>query len=540
MIRWVAIRRLVAEKQWRQLAVWGGLLLWGVLLAGYFFSTQPWSGLYIDNQHTYFVQGLRLSGLHPYLENDWFAQTKPLHIAFTVLVMGLDRLHLLAPAVTVLDVFSRLIFLTGVGLMANALWQMAAGEKQQESAAWRAAFCLAVITIYLLSLWPVFQLSALFDSWGMPWIAKAWNKFGFYYSFGGFASFRYYVEPATFSMLIFPALALLPYRRWRWAAGLLGAAALFHASFLIHTGAIVGVLALYLFLHREKRAAWQVVLIYAVFVLPLVIYMLTQMADPYTAQANQILALNRVPHHTLPSRWWDTTEWVHTGVVLVALGVFSWRGRGPLRWILLATVAYMSAGIAYVALSGDMNIAILMPWRASGYLYTVAQLIVLTAGLFAVVKVLAHLHLSAGRWVLLFVPIALLVQSIAAYGLFRVLPGEYADSTTDPVYPFYQLVQNNTPEDAVFLIPTGQTGFRLGAQRAVYVDWKSHPYKGSQVLEWWQRIQFAQDFYQLEGAERQLACQDAAVDYYMLSASTRSEAEPIMLQWEDWVLIPCP
>lgn len=535
------IKSSIQKLRGGQLTAITGLALWAVLLTGYFFSTQPRVGLFFDNQSTYFVQGLRLSGRHPYLDADWFAQTKPLHIVFTYLVAFLNRLEILPQAMFAFDIFFRLVFLASLGLMANALCRFAAPEagSDLESRLKRAAYVLSILSIYLLSLWPVHQLSAIFERLGVSSLAIAWEKFGFYYSLGGFAAFRYYTEPASFSVLIFTALALLPYRRWRWSAALLGIAALMHASFLVHSGILTAIMAIYLYLRGNRGQALWVLGIFSVLVLPLVIYILTQMTDPLSSQANAILALERVPHHTQPARWWDVTDTVHAGVILLAAALLIWRGRGALRWVVPVTAAYVGAGIAAVALGGNPNLAILMPWRASGYLFATAQLVFLTAGLFMVVKVLRRWPMLALALVVL-VPLAFLLSGVADHGIFTLLEEEYQDTTTQAAWPFIQRIQSETEADALLIIPLRGDDYRLGARRAVYVDWKSHPYLGTEVLEWWQRVQFVRRFYSLDAPERQQACREAGADYYVLESDARGWEEPVVIDEGDLVLIPCP
>ena len=534
-----AFQSIFQEKRWVLLAAALGLLLWAVLLVGVFFSTQPQTGLYADNQATYFVQGLRLSGQHLYLEHDWFANTRPLHIAFTWLVAGLERLGILTPAIHVLDVLSRLVFLGSLGLLVNALFLFALPDWEGRHLFQRIGLVLSVISVYVLSLWPVYRLSAIFESLGVSSLAIAAEKFGFYYSFGGFASFRYYVEPVTFTVLILTALGLMPYRRWRWSAALLGVAALFHASYLIHTGALVGVMILYLWLTGERKQALWAAGIYGVLVLPLVVYILMRMTDSHTAAANAIIALERVPHHTQPWKWWDATDWVHSGVIAAAIALLWWKSMGVTRWALFTTSLYVGAGIALVAAGvGNPGLAILMPWRASGYLYAVSQLVLLTAGAVFIIKVL-------GRWprfavsLILFLSTALLLVGGMENLPFSVLKEEYQDTSSQVAYPFMQLIEQQTPPDSVLLTPL-EDDYRLGARRAVYVDWKSHPYLGAEVLEWWQRVEFVRQFYTLDAATRQQACQTAGVDYYVVQAADRSEPEPVVISWEEWRLVPCP
>ncbi len=533
-----SLRTMILKKGWQQMAAWAALAVWAALLAGYFFATQPWAGLYVDNQHTYFVQGLLLSGRHPYLQTDWFAQTVPLHIAFTYLVALLERCGILSSGVFTLDVLFRLVFLGSLWLAVNAFWPFAAPDLADRPLR-RQALSLSVLTFYLLSLWPVFQMAGFFDHFGLYWLAKAWEKFGFYYSFGGFAAFRYYTEPAAFSVLIFTALALLPYRRWRLAAVLLGVAGLFHASFLMHTGLIAGFLAVYLYFQGEKRTAWQVAMIYAGLALPLALYIATQLTDVHTAAANQILVFERVPHNALPQRWWNLTYVLHSIVVAIGVGVLVWRGRGVLRWLVLFISGTIAAGIGLVYLTQNPNLAIMMPWRASGTVYAFAQLALLAAGVFGIVKVLERISRRAAPF-LLIVPLALLAWGIGLNGLLVPQADLRSDITSDPAYPFMLLIREETAPDALLITPLREEGYRLGVQRPLYVDWKSNPYRGADVLEWWQRVEFGRAFYAMKGAERQQACQQVHADYYVLEAATRSDSEPVFLSWGDWVLVPCP
>jgi hypothetical protein len=516
-----------------------GLFLWALLAGGVFFSTQSWTGLYYDNQVTYFVQGLRLSGQHPYLDADWFANTRPLHIAFTWLVAGLSRIGILAQATAALDLGFRLVFLVSLGLLSHALLGWLDRTFLSRPLMSRLALTLSVISLYILSLWPVHLLSRLSESLGVSSLAIALEQFGFYYSFGGFAAFRYYTEPAAFAVLIFTALALLPYRRWRLAVALLGIAGLMHASFLIHTGILAGLLALYLFLTGERKPAFTVAAIYALLVLPLVIYITAQLTDSATQTANQILSAKRVPHHTDPHRWWDATDTWHAGFTLAALLLAGWKTRGPLRLAVLVTGAYVGISIGLVSSGLAPQLGILMPWRASGYLYAFSQIMLLSAGLAAVAAALRRWP-AATVVLAAILSLGLLVWGASQQGLYTVLEEEYADTSTQPEYPLMEAIRQSTPEDAVLLIPLRGGDYRLGAQRPVYVDWKSHPYLGEEVLEWWQRVQFMQEFYDLPGSERLTACSDAGADFYVLPADQLSEEEVISLARNGWGLVACP
>jgi hypothetical protein len=107
-------------------------------------------------------------------------------------------------------------------------------------------------------------------------------------------------------------------------------------------------------------------------------------------------------------------------------------------------------------------------------------------------------------------------------------------------YPFYTKVTENTSPRDVILIPVNDHAFRLDAKRAVYVDGRNLPGWGEVLIEWVARINFANDFYELDGSERQIVCQDAEVDYYALYSTKPLETDPVVVMWKDRALIQCP
>lgn len=58
---------------------------------------------------------------------------------------------------------------------------------------------------------------------------------------------------------------------------------------------------------------------------------------------------------------------------------------------------------------------------------------------------------------------------------------------TPPRY-LYAWIREHTPNDARFLIPPGQSSFRMHARRSIFVDWKCAPMKGDEALEWKRRM----------------------------------------------------
>lgn len=62
----------------------------------------------------------------------------------------------------------------------------------------------------------------------------------------------------------------------------------------------------------------------------------------------------------------------------------------------------------------------------------------------------------------------------------------------EEVHPNYASVcdwaRENTPKDAIFLVPPAESEFRLTAQRAIVVDFKAVPQLGAELMQWDQRL----------------------------------------------------
>ncbi len=238
-------------------------------------------------------------------------------------------------------------------------------------------------------------------------------------------------------------------------------------------------------------------------VAPVLVYNFTQFgrADGSNfAEAQRLLADERLAHHTRPARWFDSAG----GFQLV------WLFLG---WLLLlrtklATVATVALGIALVLsmlaiFTGNPTLALLFPWRLSAVFVPISTAVVLG---FAVQR------LPLQRWNPVFATLAVVLAG-ASFVLVQTGHG-YAEPTVEDSTLEY--IRNHAKSGEVYLIPakmakpTTSRGvysntfmkpldptkpvyfefarFRLHTQAALYIDFKSIPYRSDEVLEWHRRI----------------------------------------------------
>jgi hypothetical protein len=234
------------------------------------------------------------------------------------------------------------------------------------------------------------------------------------------------------------------------------------------------------------------------------------------AEAQRILAEVRIPHHADVRRWLDPIAGLQVAWVVLAIALV----RGTVLAPLLAIPAVVSAALTLVQVAtGSHALALLFPWRVSAVLVPVA-----TAVVFA--RLAAAAAGGLGRWPVAVYLVGLVVLYVTLGGREIAFDQGYRMNETE--LPVLEFVRGHKQPGDVYLIPVavpklggGARGtpsttftppprsrpgatlipvdmqrFRLFTGAPLYVDFKSIPYKDTEVLEWYRRVQLAQGWYE--------------------------------------------
>jgi hypothetical protein len=192
------------------------------------------------------------------------------------------------------------------------------------------------------------------------------------------------------------------------------------------------------------------------------------------------------------------------GLILLAGTAASWvrSGRsasGPAGWILLVGCGVARPMISLIGiLGGRFSQRLPLGWAAS-WAATVALLLFFGDRIEAI---LLAILLPICFWIRSRRPkayrfgVPLAVASIIIGGLFAARAGAVPDLLDPPVIllddapspSVMEFARTRTPADAVFITPPGFGRFRLVARRAIVVDFKSFPFHGDAMEEWYQRL----------------------------------------------------
>jgi hypothetical protein len=469
------------------------LFLLGAALFALAYGEAP---LYYSNQNQYFLFGQARAG-DGLLAEDWLANTLDPTPVFSGLVFVTTRfLHSWA-----FYVYHALL----LGAYAAALLGFFGALVGEPVAARRWPMFLALlVAVHAASArWLSYRL---LDN-DYPWFLQA--------GVAGQYLLGAMLQPSVFGVLLIVAVCLFVRGRPFLAGLCVAAAATVHSTYLL-PGALLtlGFLTSLIREGRPRRALALGAFTFAL-VLPVVGYVLLTFGPTSPkafAEAQDILANFRIPHHARPDLWLDPIAGVQ--IAWVALGLVLTRGTRLFVVLAVPFVLAVLLTLVHVA-SGSNTLALLFPWRISAVLVPVATTVILA-------RLVALPALPLGGTVARVVSAGVVVGLVA--GGVWIMTARQAFRSDDNELPVMDYVcGTRAPGDVYFLpvavpnlaattwgslssdfkpvgekkrdariVPVGLQRFRLYTEAPVFVDFKAIPYKDTEVIEWRRRLRVVQ------------------------------------------------
>jgi hypothetical protein len=449
--------------------------------------------LYYSNQNQYFLHGLARAG-DGLLHEDWLANTADPTPLFSTLVMATARwLH-----PWVFHLYQALL----LGIYACSLLGLFAWLAGPQR--WPIFLALLLLVHSALARWLSYRLFKQ----DYPWYLQA--GVAGQYVLGGM------LQPSVFGVLLVLAISLFV-RGWDYLAVLcIALGATIHSTYLLPGALLTAGFLTALVCAGLYRRALAVGTLALVLVLPVTAYVFFTFrptSPEVFAEAQDILANVRIPHHCLPRLWLDPVAGLQ--IAWMVLGaVLAWGTR---LFPVLAVSFVLAALLTLAQVATDSNtLALLFPWRISAVLMPVATTVIL-ARLLSLRFLPLENRIARGA-------AALAVLGLAAAGVWIVVDRQ-AFRSADEELPLMDYVRNHRQPGDLYLlpvrvpnlaatvrgslssdfkppaekrqdvqiIPVDLQRFRLSTGAPIFVDFKSIPYQDTDVLEWYRRLQWAED-----------------------------------------------
>ena len=456
-----------------------------LILSALFAAAYTQSPLYTSNQNQYFLHGLADAG-YGNLDQDWLANTLDPTPVFSKLVELTYRyLH----RESIYYVYYALL----MGIYAASLFGIVDILLDLRSSRLKGlTFMAAFIAIHSAGL-----RFALSHGLGSNWA---------YVLEDGVADQRMLgsvFQPSVFAVFLALSLLLFLQRKPVLALLAVAVAVTFHPTYLLSAALLTLAYALAAWVEEKKlvTSIWYG-LIALVLVSPTLYYVMTSFggtSPEVSARAQEILINLRIPHHTLVSQWLDATVLVK--LVLIAAAIIllyrqehftHWDGdkRSPawrLALVLLVTATFAVLLTLLQVVTASKLLALLFPWRISILLVPLATSLLLG---YLVERLIGQ---ASPRRVLSLVSTLIIFLCVLAGGIRFKLDLERKIALPERPLENYIYAQHSSGDQ--YLTPIDLQDFRLAARAPVYIDFKSIPYRDTDVLEWRRRFRLADKFY---------------------------------------------
>ena len=454
----------------------GKFLFWA-LVFGVSYTQSP---LYTSNQNTKFMHGLAQGGLG-FLKEDWLAKTTDVLPVFSYLVYLTYRyLH-----ESMFYFYNILIF----GVYLYSMSGIVSTVYNINTDRLRHLTFLTVITAIH---------SYAFDSLSLRLLGFELGQFLHYGVAEQHAIGRIF-QPSVFGVLIVLSIYAFLRRKTVAAVFLLAFSATIHPAYFL-TAAIYTCAYMWIVFRQEDsiKKSLAVGLFGLILTLPYLAYFYVQFSPTSPeiwSRAQDILVNFRSPHHMNADVWLNASA--YGKVVLVTTAFYLVRKTQLLPFMLLPFLIFLLSIVAQM-LTSNNTLAASTPWRISVFLVPLSVGIIV-AHLVSYVFENFRESISKNQKNITALSFAAVLM-LVLYGVMTQVK-RHVKYYRDDSIPMMNFVRETKSSGETYLVPVELEDFRLYTGAPTFITFKSGAFKDAEILEWYNRLGAARDFYRAENDE---------------------------------------
>lgn len=455
--RFLYILPLKNKIEMKVLKKYGGIIVCLLLLV----ATLPLNPFFCHNQNTYFLKGFYQAG---FLQEDWLASCLSTATEFDAIVSFVVKYFPENYALIFQFLFA-IFYFVFVYFLYKIIENFSNPTIAVFTISLTSLLCFSETFYYLLSHTSI-----------APYVA--------YIPYTGLAGFSLvsYLQPSTFGILLIPTIFNYINRKYVIASFLIMVTCLFHTTYILFGGLTI-VLIFYELIQEKK---WDRLIMNSLVIFPFSIIIFVQLlpfiiSEPSVdVEGKRILIEEISPQHHIVSKWVveNRSDWIR--IILLCIGGLIFPKRLKKLFLITAGGALLLTIGQHLTLNATLSIV--SPWRMSVIWIPICSAFIF---LFLVEE---YLKLFRSKSLVL---IAVILFSGAVYVKWF---------SKDVKLTLPRLSAISSLEGALLIPPRDDWGersqnIRLNYLSPVFVDAKSHPYDPKGLIEWKDRIDLAEQFY---------------------------------------------
>ncbi len=434
--------------------------------------------IFSSNQYTYLLPGVALSETSN-LDNDWLVNcTNPIPV-FTIYTFLIIKLFSLNYFYFVHSIFIGIFFL-------SLIWII---KRHLNINSFNVTIGMSIVIITFLN---ADFVNTLLNKTNLP-VLSLIPEFIKYTTEGvaNQALLRHFHQPSTFGIFLLLSVCFFLNGRHKTALIIVALTPWFHAVYFLPSFLMI---ITYLFLEYKNYNIFKLTklfLITIIILLPPLFYVILNFVSTspdLSYNAKNILINKRIPHHANPKFWFKLP--VIFQMIWIIIGIFLTRKNHKLFSILSVMFLFSFLLTILQIITKNETLAMIMPWRISVILMPISSAIIIGEfSNYILHKIKINNKFKNLFLFLCFISLLILFISGLVFMKFRI------QNKNNHNKSLIKKVEKDCNCEDVYLINPDWMWFRLSTKCPIYIDWKSHPYRDIEVIEWYKRVQLAKSFY---------------------------------------------
>ena len=451
--------------------------------------------LYRFNQHTKFLHGLAKAG-YGFLKNDWLAKTiDPLPVFSFLVFITYKFLH---------EYFFYFYYLIILGIFIYSIISISSNTFKINK------FKISGIIFFTLV---ILLHSNLFHEYTLKYFNLSITNLLFKDGLADQYLLGEVFQPCVFGVFLLLSIYFFIINKQFISIIFLIIPSYFHTAYLYSSGVLT--LSYLIIIYFEEKDIKKVIfygLFSLIMILPIIFYYLVFLkstSEESVKTAFNIMVNIRNPHHMVINRIISSISLIKILIIIIA--IFIIRKSRLFLVILVPFIATLLIMILQIFLESDF-IGFLTPWRVSVWMVPLSSSLIIA---YIVSKCLDAVGNKIYKYKIdkIIMYLCLLIILFAfSFGL-NILIIKFNDYLNIDHGKMLNYVRDHKSPDDTYLVPVEMANFRLDTGAPVFITYKSHPYKDVEVLEWYYRINKAEEFYENNEENKCILLEDLKKEY---------------------------
>ena len=298
-----------------------------------------------------------------------------------------------------------------------------------------------------------------------------------------------YFQPSAFGVFLAASVAFFIFKKYFVAIFCCLIASYFHPTYILQAAFLTLTYQLILFKSGNIKYALYLGIFALIAISPLVYFLhndFGNISSKILTKSNEILVYYRIPHHTLFINWYLTNHSL-LGLATLTATIIIYRNNHNIILLIVIPLILSIIFFTFANLTNNLTMLLLFGQRASVWLMPLSASLLLIR----LVKITRWEHYFNLPIKILSIITILIIFILSILGFNKTIQ-DYHDKNKNELYSFLASLDYN---DGILLSPTDRMNVRLNAKVPIFVDFKSHPYRGDEVIEWHARILLSNKFY---------------------------------------------